>query len=94
MPISRERAVDLSRRIADRLGTLPGVERTSTTEQLRGRILQALLEWDRESEKIQTEVKAKLLARPRKPVEGTREWDLLFAEEVSRAYQQLVTRGE
>lgn len=94
MPISRERAVDLSRRIADRLGKTPGVELAVNAEQLRNRLLQIVLGWDREHERLQAEAKKRLLARPRRPAEGSREWDLLFAEELGRAYQELVGRGE
>jgi hypothetical protein len=39
-------------------------------------------------------VKAKIAARARRVVEGTREWDLLVAEEMERAYAALLSHGE
>jgi hypothetical protein len=62
-------------------------------EYVRNHILQALLEWDHESARLEAEVRAKLLARTRKPVEGSREWDLLFTEEIERVYGALAARG-
>jgi hypothetical protein len=93
MARSRERAVDLSRRMVERLAGTVGVELTHETEFVRNHLLKALLDWDRESARIESEVHAKLLAKPRKPVEGSREWDLLFAEEMERAYAALAARG-
>ncbi len=92
--MSRERALDLARRVALRLEKTPGVEMTSTRETLTNRLLQILLEWDREAERIAADVKKKLLARPRTPPEGSREWDLLFAEEYARALAEQAARGE
>ncbi len=94
MALSHERALDLARRIADRLAKTPGVEVTSTRETLANRLLHILLEWDREAERIAGEVRKKLLARPRTPPEGSREWDLLFAEEYGRVLAELAARGE
>lgn len=93
MPISRERAVDLSHRMVARLAGMAGVELTHETEFVRNHLLKALVDWDRENARIEAEVRARLLAKPRKPVEGSREWDLLFAEEVERAYASLAARG-
>jgi len=94
MPLSRERAVDLSHRMVERLHGMAGVELTHEVEFVRNHLLKALLEWDRESARIEAEVRAKILGKPRKPVEGSREWDLLFAEEMERAYVALAARGE
>jgi hypothetical protein len=92
--ISRERAVDLSHRMVERLGKTPGVAVVAEREFLRNHILQALLAWDRENDRITEAVKAKIAAKSRRVVEGTREWDLLVAEEMERAYAALLTRGE
>ncbi len=94
MPLSRERAVDLSHRIVDRVLKTPGVELAGEREYVRNQILAALLEWDRESERLSGEVRARLLARGRRVAEGSREWDLLFAEEMERAFAALLSRGE
>ncbi len=92
--ISRERAVDLSHRMVERLGKTPGVALVAEREFLRNHILQALLAWDKENDRITEAVKSKIAARSRRVVEGTREWDLLVAEEMERAYAALLSRGE
>jgi hypothetical protein len=92
--ISRERAVDLSHKMVERLGKTPGVTLGGEREYVRNHILQALLAWDKENERVTAAVKAKIAARSRRVVEGTREWDLLVAEELERAYATLLSRGE
>lgn len=92
--ISRERAVDLSHRMVERLGKTPGVTLGGEREYVRNHILQALLAWDKENARVTQAVKAKIAARSRRVVEGTREWDLLVAEELERAYAALLSRGE
>lgn len=92
--ISRERAVDLSHRMVERLGKTPGVALAAEREYLRNHILQAILSWAKENERLSSETKKKLLARARRVVEGSRGWDLLFAEEMERAYAALLSRGE
>jgi len=94
MSISRERAVDLSHRMVERLGKTPGVAALAEREFLRNHILQAILAWDKENDRITEAVKAKIAAKARRVVEGTREWDLLVAEEMERAYAALLSRGE
>jgi hypothetical protein len=79
--------------MVERLHGMAGVELTHEVEFVRNHLLKALLEWDRESARIEAEVRAKILGKPRKPVEGSREWDLLFAEEMERAYAALAARG-
>jgi hypothetical protein len=92
--ISRERAVDLSHRMVERLGRTPGIALAAEREFLRNHILQAILAWDKENERVTEVVKAKIAARSRRVVEGTREWDLLVAEELERAYAALLSHGE
>lgn len=92
MAMSRERAVDLSRRIGERLRKTSAVELSQTEEYLRNRILQLLLEWEKENERLSAESRKKLLSR--RVVEGSRDWDLRFAEEMERAYGALLSRGE
>ena len=92
--ISRERAVDLSHRMIERLARTPGVALAGEREFVRNHVLQALLAWDKENERLATETEKKLLAKARRVVEGSREWDLLFAEEMERAYAALLSRGE
>jgi hypothetical protein len=94
MAISRERAVDLSHRMIERLAKTPGVALAGEREYIRNRLLQAILAWDKENERMTAAVKAKIGARTRRVVEGTREWDLLLAEEMERAYGALLSRGE
>ena len=60
MAISRERAVDLSHRMVERLGKTPGVAVAAEREFLRNHILQAILAWDKENERITEAVKAKI----------------------------------
>ena len=94
MPISRERAVDLSHRMVERLAGAAAFALTREREFTRNHILQALLDWDRESARLEADVRKKILARARKVTEGSREWDLQFAEEMERAYAALAARGE
>lgn len=94
MGISRERAVDLSHRIGERLAATPGVSVVAEREFTRNRILQTLLEWDREIGKLEEEARKKIRERNRRVVEGTQEWDLLFAEEMNQALDALLGRGE
>lgn len=94
MGISRERAVDLSHRIVERLGGSAGVEIVRERELVRNHILQGLLEWDRENDRLSAETSRKISARGKRVVEGSREWDLLFAEEMEKAYAALLARGE
>jgi hypothetical protein len=93
MGISRERAVDLSHRMVERLAGSAGTELAREREFVRNHVLKALLEWDRENARIEAEIRARLLARPRKVVEGSRDWDFLFVEEMERAYAALAARG-
>jgi hypothetical protein len=92
--ISRERAIDLSHRMVERLSKTAGVELAAEREQVRNQILKALLDWDRELEKVATEVTRKLSARGGRVVAGSREWDLLHAEELEKALGSLLARGE
>ena len=92
--ISRARAVDLSHRMVERLGRTPGVALAAEREYLRNHILRAILAWDKENERLSGETEKKILAKARRVVEGSREWDLLFAEEMERAYAALLSRGE
>ncbi len=94
MAWSRERLVDLSHRMVERLAKTPGVTLSGEREYVRNQILQTLLSWDKENDRLTQEVRAKLLARGRRVAEGSREWDLLFAEEMERAYAALLSRGE
>ena len=93
MPRSRERAVDLSHRMVERMAGTASLRLAREREYVRNHLLRALLDWDRESARLETEVREKLLSRPRKPPEGSREWDLLFAEEMERAYAAFAARG-
>ncbi len=86
--------MDLSHRMVERLGKTPGVALAAEREYLRNHILQAILAWDKENERLLRETEKKLLAKARRVVEGSREWDLLFAEEMERAYAALLSRGE
>lgn len=94
MALSRERAVDLSHRILDRLKKTGGVAFTEEPEQVRNKVLRALLDWDQELERLGKEIRAKIAARPRPPAEGSRQFDLLYAEELERALAALLARGE
>lgn len=80
--------------MVERLGKSPGVELTRERETVRNQILKALLDWDRELERVSGEVSKKLAARGKKVVPGSREWDLLFAEELEKALGSLLARGE
>ena len=80
--------------MVERLSKTPGVAFAVEREYLRNHILQAILAWDKENERLSGETEKKLLARARRVVEGSREWDLLFAEEMERAYAALLSRGE
>ncbi|MEO8586115.1 MAG: DUF507 family protein [Acidobacteriota bacterium] len=92
--ISRERAVDISHRMIERLLKTPGVVFAGEREFTRNHVLQALLQWDKENERLSLETKKKLLLKARRVVEGSREWDLRYAEEMERAYATLLSHGE
>lgn len=92
--ISRERAVDISHRMVERLRRTPGVALAGEREFVRNHALQALLAWDKENERLAKETQKKLLAKARRIVEGSREWDLRYAEEMERAYATLLSHGE
>lgn len=94
MAISRERAVDISHRILERIQKSPSLELGAEPEVARNFALKALLDWDKENERLSADTRKKLAARARRVVEGSREWDLLFAEEMERAYAALLSRGE
>lgn len=86
--------MDLSHRMVERLARTPGVTLAGEREYVRNHLLQAILAWDKENERVTAAVKAKIGGRARRVVEGTREWDLLLAEEMERAYAALLSRGE
>ena len=90
MALSRERAVDLSHRILERLRKAPGIALTEEPEQVRNKALRALLDWDRELDHLGKEIRAKIAAKPRPPVEGSRQFELLFAEELEKALASLL----
>lgn len=93
MALSRERAVDLSRRIVERIEK-EGGGFTAEKEFVRNRVVQLLVEWDRESDRLEEEAKKRVAARGRGVAPGSREWDLRFAEELERLYVELLGRGE
>ena len=61
-------------------------------EYARNQILKGLLAWDKESDRLAEEVRARL--RTRRVVEGSRDWDLAFAADLEAALAALATRGE
>ena len=93
MPLSRERAVDLAQRIADRLAKTPGVAITAEREYLTSLTLRALLDWDKELERLMGEAARKVAARLR-GAEGSRQWELASAEELERLLAAELARGE
>ena len=79
--------------MVERLARTAGVALVGEREYVRNHVLQALLAWDKENERLAKETEKKLLAKGRRVVEGSRDWDLLFAEEMERAYGALAARG-
>jgi hypothetical protein len=94
MALSRERAVNLSHRMIERLAGTAAVEIVREREVVRNAILQALLQWDRENERLRAEAARKIAARGRRAPEGSREWDLLMGEELEKAYAAVLSHGE
>lgn len=94
MPISRERAVDLSHRMLERLEATQGVALHGTRDIVRGKILNAILAWDKELETVTAEVEKKLAAKGPRLVAGSREWDLRRGEELERALMTRISQGE
>lgn len=94
MARSRERAVDLSHRILDRMRETPGVALSEQPEQVRNKVLRALLDWDQELERLGADAKKKIAARARPPVEGSRAYELLYSEELEKGLAALLARGE
>ena len=78
----------------ERLARTAGIALAGEREYVRNHVLQALLAWDKENERLAKETETRLLARARRVVEGSRDWDLLFAEEMERAYATLLSHGE
>ncbi|MGZ5429472.1 MAG: DUF507 family protein, partial [Thermoanaerobaculia bacterium] len=81
-------------RMVERLLKTPGVALSGEREFVRNRALQALLAWDKENERLSNETRQKLLVKTRHVIEGSREWDLLYAEGMERAYATLLSHGE
>lgn len=94
MALSHERAVDLSHRILERMRKTPGVTLAEEPEQVRNKALRALLDWDKELERLGRDIRAKIASRARPPAEGSRQHELLFAEELEKALATLLARGE
>lgn len=94
MAMSRDRANDLSHRILEGLRKAPGVEITAEAEFVRNRIAAALGEWERESDALAAEARKRVLARGRRVVEGSREFDQLVSEELRRLWDERAARGE
>jgi len=94
MALSRERAVDLSHRMIERLAAAAEVEVVRERELVRNAVLQALLQWDRENDRLRAEAARKIAARGRRVAEGSREWDLLMGEELEKAYSAVLSHGE
>lgn len=86
--------MDLSRKIVERIEKEPGAALAGEREFVRNRVLQLLVEWDRESGRLDEEARKRVAARGRGIAEGSREWDLRFAEELERLYVELLGRGE
>ena len=94
MALSRERAVDLSHRMIERLAAAAEVEVVREREFVRNAVLQALLQWDKENDRLRTEAARKIAGRGRRVAEGSREWDLLMGEELEKAYAAVLSHGE
>ena len=94
MSLSHERAIDLSRRILDGLRKAPGVELTAEAEYVTKGISSALQGWEKENEALATEARKRVLARGRRVVEGSREFDQILSEELRRLWDERATRGE
>jgi len=92
VPLSRERAVDLSHRMLERIVKSSGAELLVEREYARNQILKALLDWDKQAGRLADEVRGRL--RARRIAEGSRDWDLAFAGELEKALGALATRGE
>lgn len=80
--------------MAGKLAATSGIAVTAEREVLRSQILQTLLEWDRESGRLEKSAADRVAGRGRRPPEGSREWELLVFEELQKAYDALAGRGE
>ncbi|MEO6325987.1 MAG: DUF507 family protein [Thermoanaerobaculia bacterium] len=94
MPLSRERAVDLSHRLMERIKAAPGLEVVKDRELVRNQAVKALNDWDRELDKLTADVKKRVSARARRVPEGSRQWDLLVNEELEKELAAYIGRGE
>ena len=94
MARSRERVIDLSHRMVERLAGTAGVSLEGEREYVRNQLVRFLLEWDKEMARVSEEATARLKTRSRRTAEGSREWDLLYAEEVERLLAARAGRGE
>ena len=94
MPLSRERAVDLSHRLMERLLKAPGIELVQDRERVRNQAVKAFTDWDRELERLIESVKKRVSTRARRVPEGSRQWDLLVNEELERELGSFLGRGE
>ncbi len=94
MPISYERANELSHGMIERLVKTPGITLRAEKEVVRNRIQKLILEWDREVQKLDAEARKRLLQKNRRVVEGSREWDLLLGQELEALFTELLAKGE
>jgi hypothetical protein len=94
VPLSRERAVDLSHRLMERLLKAPGIELVQDRERVRNQAVKAFTDWNRELERLTADVKKRVSARARRVPEGSRQWDLLVAEDLEKELGAYLGRGE
>jgi len=88
MRLSREKVVQLSHAVVDRLVSSDDVDFIEDRETIRQKIVALLNGFLREEEKMDADVRKKIASQKKEIPEGSPEWDILFrkyyAEEMKR----------
>ena len=88
MRLSREKVVQLSHAVVDRLVSSDDVDFIEDRETIRQKIVALLNGFLREEEKMDADVRKKIASQKKEIPEGSPEWDILYrkyyAEEMKR----------
>ena len=78
MRLNREKINHLSKLLIESIQGQPGISLTRAANDVRLRIVKVLTDELKIDDVIDTEVRRSLNSYSKKPVEGSREWDILY----------------
>lgn len=78
MRLSREKLIRLSHVVVDQLVANDAVDFIEDRETIRQNVLQTLQALMKEEERVESEVRKKILSQKKAIPEGSAEWDVLF----------------